>query len=531
MTSDHILIVDDQQTNLMILQRMLEREGYTISTARSGASALASLEQTVPDLMLLDIMMPEMDGYETLQKIRNNPRLPFIPIIFVSAKQSVAHTVTGLDRGADDYVTKPVNRDELTARIRTLLRLKRSQRDLQRERERMSLLYEISQIIHRSLDVDALLNEALTLMNRVLQATKNSVLMFDDQGNLWRKLTFRDQLKPADLDAAVQTVLREGLASYAVNSGEVQIVSDATTDPRWKHFYDDSNEVGSALAMPFSNYHTKKVIGVFIMINPRKGHFDDEMRPLIAALAEQVSIALTNASSYTRLREAEDSREAFIQMLTHDLRSPLAGMIGCFDALMTTDLSDDGKFFVDLGFRAGAAQQRLIDDLLDVYKYEAGKLVLDFAPTSLKRIGEFVQEQLAASAVESEITLTIDLPDTPSAMLDENKMVRVVSNLVSNGIKWTPANGTITVSGAVSSKKRLITVQVVDTGQGIPAEDLPHIFDKFYQGRKKGKSRGTGLGLTFCQLAVQAHGGTVQAFSEQGRGTTILIELPYKESV
>ena len=135
--SEHILVVDDQLDNITIMERMLLRAGYRVSWADSGAAALEFLTHSIPDLILLDIMMPHMDGYATLHAIRENPRLPFIPIMFVSAKQTVADTVTGLDSGADDYLVKPVNREELLARMRVQLRLKQTRRELQREQDHL----------------------------------------------------------------------------------------------------------------------------------------------------------------------------------------------------------------------------------------------------------------------------------------------------------------------------------------------------------------------------------------------------------
>lgn len=135
--TDRILVVDDSPDNVFLIQTILEEEGYAIATAEDGASALAQIEQSPPDLVLLDVMMPGMDGFEVTKRIRQNTKLSFIPILLITAhdKPSVAQ---GLDMGADDFIRKPVEVDELMARVRSLLRLKHSvdERDqIARQRE------------------------------------------------------------------------------------------------------------------------------------------------------------------------------------------------------------------------------------------------------------------------------------------------------------------------------------------------------------------------------------------------------------
>jgi signal transduction histidine kinase len=134
---DRILVVDDLQDNCFLIQTLLQEEGYHIDVANSGREALAYIEKSPPDLLLLDVMMPEMDGFEVTRRIRQNPKLPFLPILLITAhdQPSVAR---GLDTGADEFIRKPVEFEELVARVRSLLRLKHSvdERDqIARQRE------------------------------------------------------------------------------------------------------------------------------------------------------------------------------------------------------------------------------------------------------------------------------------------------------------------------------------------------------------------------------------------------------------
>ena len=123
--SDKILVVDDSPDNVFLIKTILEEEGYTVSTAENGASALAHIETSACDLVLLDLMMPGIDGYEVTKRVRQNTALPFIPILLITAHDS-PNVAQGLDLGADDFIRKPVTVDELLARVRSLLRLKHS---------------------------------------------------------------------------------------------------------------------------------------------------------------------------------------------------------------------------------------------------------------------------------------------------------------------------------------------------------------------------------------------------------------------
>lgn len=135
-----ILIVDDHEDNVELLRARLEHRGFTCTTARDGVEALAAVEAEPPDLILLDLMMPRIDGFEVARRIKQNPKLPFIPIIVQTALDDVEHKVEGLSAGADDYITKPINFAELEARVRSMLRIKRLQEALEIANEELTRL-------------------------------------------------------------------------------------------------------------------------------------------------------------------------------------------------------------------------------------------------------------------------------------------------------------------------------------------------------------------------------------------------------
>ena len=221
---DHILVVDDSQDNLFLVQTILEEEGYEISLAEDGRTALAQIEHYPPDLVLLDVMMPEMDGFEVTKRIRDNPTIPFMPILLITAFDQPS-VVKGLDSGADDFIRKPVEVDELLARVRSLLRLKHAideREKIARQREefvswmahdlrtpivaaeRMLMLFQQGALG----DLSPGMEEAIITMarsNRNLLAMVNTLLEVYRYEAGRKTLTF----SPVDIKAVIKEVIQE----------------------------------------------------------------------------------------------------------------------------------------------------------------------------------------------------------------------------------------------------------------------------------------------------------------------------------
>ena len=174
-----ILVVDDNRDNVEIIATRLRFRGYTIEEASDGATALATVRQNPPDLMLLDVMLPDIDGYEIARRLKNDDDMPFIPIILVTARDTTQDKVAGLDAGADDYLTKPINFPELEARVRSMLRIKRLQDEIEeknRELERLSISDGLTGLFnHRH--IHQLLHEEFERADRI--GERLSVAMFD----------------------------------------------------------------------------------------------------------------------------------------------------------------------------------------------------------------------------------------------------------------------------------------------------------------------------------------------------------------
>ena len=174
-----ILVVDDNADNIEIIATRLRFRGYDMEQAVDGEQALAQVHENPPDLILLDVMLPDIDGYEISRRIKGDPKLPFIPIILVTARDSTQDKVAGLDAGADDYLTKPINFPELEARVRSMLRIKRLQDELEvknRELERLSISDGLTGLFNHK-HIHGLLQEEFERVDRTKE--RLSVAMFD----------------------------------------------------------------------------------------------------------------------------------------------------------------------------------------------------------------------------------------------------------------------------------------------------------------------------------------------------------------
>ncbi|WP_026370777.1 response regulator [Kallotenue papyrolyticum] len=523
--SARILVVDDHEDNLALLRLILSAQGYAIQCARDGAQALAMIQQQPPDLILLDLMMPHISGYEVIDRVRALGDDNYIPIMLITAKQDLADKVHGLNLGADDFLTKPVQAPELIARVRALLRLKQLQDALIRERNKNALLYQVGQQLNDTLDLDRVLATTLSLTLSLVGASGGSLMLRDEARNGWRCIAAGKTNALCELPGVSDLIMTRGLAGLALRTREPQLVEDAHHDARWLRLEDDSVHVRSALALPLLRDTLE--LGVLTLTHEQPHRFSAEIVPLAMAVAMQVASALHNASLYTRLKEAEAAREYVVHMLTHDLRAPLAGISGCLDVLARLPHDAEADEFIGMARRACAAQAELIDDILDVYRADAGLLELvrtRFAPVEL---AQPLRDHLAGAAAEKQLELSIDLPARPLLFADRDKILRVLINLVSNAIKFTRRGG-VWVSAQPDADGQSVVFAVRDSGVGIRPEDVGRIFDRFFRAQSVGSRRGTGLGLSFCREVVLAHGGTIWAESTPETGTVIRFSLPLR---
>jgi len=239
--------------------------------------------------------------------------------------------------------------------------------------------------------------------------------------------------------------------------------------------------------------------------------------------------------NYRCLQELEQLRDDLTHMIIHDLRTPLSAMImGMQTFAQMGTLNEDQQEMLDLTQRGGSTLMAIINDLLDISKMESGALLLERHEITVSTMIDAAVKQVTLLTKAKNLALTIELePALPLLVADETKLLRTLVNLLSNALKFTPDGGTVTVSVRANPNEPSLVFSVSDTGEGIPSEAFVRIFEKFGQvgARQNRQHFGTGLGLTFCKLAVEAHGGHIKVESAPGQGSTFCFTIPLKAQV
>ncbi|MBT3314885.1 MAG: PAS domain-containing protein [Anaerolineae bacterium] len=229
----------------------------------------------------------------------------------------------------------------------------------------------------------------------------------------------------------------------------------------------------------------------------------------------------------TRLRRLETVRRDFISNLSHELRTPLASLKALTETLQDGALDDPPaaqRFLSRIETEVDALTQ-MAQELLDLSRIESGKIELNLQETTPQKILQRAADRMRLQAERADVNLTLDcLSELPNIQADVARIEQVLVNLIHNGIKFTSTGGTVTLSAEAGS--RLIRFAVTDSGSGIPADDLPRIFERFYKADPSRRSGGTGLGLSISKHLIEAHGGKIWAESREGSGSTFYFELP-----
>lgn len=531
-----VLIVDDYPTNIKVLSDLLIEYGFEVLIARDGMNALQKLQRISPDIILLDVLMPGIDGFETCQRLKEQESTRDIPVIFMTALSDPVDKIKGLSLGAVDYITKPFQQEEVLARVNTHLRIRHLTKQLEeqnaqlRDEARSRQLAEASLRLSEEKFVKAFRSNPGPMMiltleeGRVLEVNQNfcKILEYPPEallGKTIKELNIFCDSKECDRFLAVlqqnDVVSRqEWLFSTLLGEIKILLVSAEIIQVR---------ELTCILAMMFDITACKKA----------------------AAELQQAKAAAEGANQ---------AKSFFLANISHELRMSLNIILG-YTQLMNRDdsLNSQQRDYLNIINQGSEHLFVLINDVLEMTRIESGLLTLNSKSVNLNVFVNTIYEMLRPKADEKKLGFTTEFsPEMPSYIqADETKLRQILINLLSNAIKFTNqglvrlrvgvasrADGKTDPNSDVSAlappnhpapESELIHLlfEVTDTGPGIAPDELEVLFDPFVQTEVGRRSQeGTGLGLPISQRFVQFMGGSITVKSTVGAGSAFAVEIP-----
>ncbi|HMF44797.1 MAG TPA: response regulator [Polyangia bacterium] len=511
-----VLLVDDRPANLVALEATLAPLGVRTVTAVSGPEALRRLLTEDFALVLLDVQMPGMDGFETATLMKRHPRTAHVPIIFVTAiHREAAHLFTGYERGAVDYLTKPFDPNILRSKVRVFVDLFIKERQL---REQSALVYERESRDreHRTEERFRALLDSMPLCVWALGADGTPVYA----NRSWLEYAGADAgaqgplaaLHPEDEDG-VRAEVQTALAQCEPIELEYRLRSARDGTYRWHavRFLPQRDPEGVVTGW----------IGTATDIENFKRAQD--------AHAE---LAVKEREAREAAEAANRAKDEFLATLSHELRTPLNAMVGWTHMLRSRSLSPEkAQRALETIERNARAQAELIEDILDVSRIIAGKLRIELHPVDLSSIVDVALDAVRPAAEAKGITLDRKVSGLPERFMgDAVRLQQAIWNLLSNAIKFTPAGGRVELDAAADAEG--VTVEVRDTGCGIAPEFKPYVFDRFRQVDSSSRRAhgGLGIGLAIVRHVVELHGGSVSCESAgTDQGATFTLRLPIHE--
>jgi signal transduction histidine kinase len=457
--------------------------------------------------------------------------------VAITGYGAVDTAIEALQLGMDDLLLKPFSLEDLRGAIAKALEKKR----LGRENARLKALiplFELSQAFMTVTDLEKLLQQVMQVAVKETAANVGALVLKDQTGA-------ESEICAVVADGVVQNTgpvcrLNEHIIAEAMRTTQAMLWQAEASQEPFLVAGPDGADIAAGVVLPL--VINREAIGVLGLAKKRRsGTFARSDVELLSVLASQAAIAIQNARLFTDIRAAYENlkqldrlKSEFVSNVSHELRAPLHTIGGFVQLLLDGKVTDQTtqKECLETVFRQTQQLTRLIDDLLDVSRMEAGRMQLNKAPTQMHGVIQEIVSELQSLAVPKRITLTDQTMERlPLVLGDAQRLGQVVRNLVHNAIKFTPENGHITVSGSSTADQVVIAVE--DNGTGIPAEAMSHLFERFYQvdGSSTRRVEGTGLGLYICRQLVTAHGGSIWVDSEPGKGSTFRFSVPRDKAV
>ncbi|MGD8626384.1 MAG: response regulator [Anaerolineae bacterium] len=566
-TRPKILVVDDKPPNLFAMEKLLRALEVEVVQTTSGAEALAlALEQDFC-VAIVDVQMPEIDGYELVELLRGNESTATLPVIFVSAIFSDEyHHRKGYEAGAVDFMSKPFIPEILISKVQVFIDLYRQRRKLQQVIDeldransaltRRAIQLETSAQVGRQvtglLDLDALLKEVVSLVQARFGYYFVGVWLWNEaRDGLTLQAASGGNGPLSRAVPAISCDAEQSIIAHVCRTRQIYFAADVQADDLYLPLA-ALPKTRSEIALPLEAM--QELFGVLDIQNRQTNTFTSKDIQVLQIMADQIAIAIRNAQLYSQVvclnQELEDrvrqrtaelekayrelelldrNKSDFIQVIAHELRTPLTLIRGYSQMMLEDpDFQECGNYQQQVnGIVSGADRMHgVVNSMLDMVRIESGAVTLDFQTIQLSELIDPLRSSLARVLARRRLTFTLapGLYDLPPVEVDLESIHKLFEQLLLNAIKYTPDGGEISVSGQVvqalvdDPDSQAVEIVISDNGIGIAPEFQDLIFTKFYQteraifhssGKTKFKGGGPGLGLAIARGIVGIHNGRI----------------------
>ena len=493
-----ILLADDNADMRQYIQNILSSE-FEIEAVPDGAKALQAIQEQIPDLVLTDVMMPEMDGFALLKELRSDRRMQAVPVIMLSARAGEEARLEGLEAGVDDYLVKPFNARELLARVRVNLELSRLRNRLSREEEERHGAEEMKR--------------QWRLFDTALSHTPDSIYIFDAEG----RLVYANRALLERWKQSLPEVLGKNLIELEYPSalaGKIQ--------GQFQKVLEDGVPVRDEASLNDRDGQTRNYDYTFVPVFSNSG--------TIEAVAGSTWDVTEHRESNRALREANADLEQFAFSASHDLQEPLR-MVAIYTQLLKRkyggQLDSQADTIIEQCVNGAVRMEELIKDLLAFTRASTGPTILP-EPVSLERVFDNTLESLQAAIQETNAVIT--RTPLPAIRVQAVHLQQVFQNLIGNALKYrSDRQPEVHVSAKRAGGEWILSVR--DNGIGIAPHYKEHIFGLFKRLHSGSQYSGTGLGLAICKKLVERYGGRIWLDSTTEGGSTFLFSFPAQESL
>lgn len=475
----HILVIDDEKRIRDACKMVLTSMGFTVETASDGTKGLDLIEEKHFDILLLDLMMPNMSGFEVLTRVRDID--PDTVVIVITGYATLEHSIEAMKKGAFDFIPKPFTPDQLRAVVGKSLRYTHALQDIVTSKSRMRVM--VNRLTDGVMTTDS--DKRIVLANPAFRH------MIGFSGSTM-------------VGSLVTETINEPTLLSAIN--------EALATPPGKF-----SEITRELVLPGSSADEERIVS--IRCSPFRGRTDHNIG------------TITVLHDITAVKRMDQMKSDFVSMVSHEIRSPINSLLMQLKIILdglAGDTTEKQREILERASEKMLNLNNLVTELLDLSRIESGLVAHE---KELIDVNALLQEQVTFHkpyAEKKDMAIELEMADNlPKLLANPRHLDEVLSNLTTNAIKYSPEGGHISIKAHVEDE--YLSLRVADTGFGIKDEDIDKIFSRFYR-VKDDQTRtihGTGLGLAIVKSIIDSLHGSITVNSKPGEGTEFAILLPY----